>query len=102
MDRGGLKVPSDRYWQWTVFYFIVLQFVKDVTCRKTSTNIFHIMSKNHAFQIADVQCRKPTNIFFKNYFQLGSPLSHKERALKVLKVSTLLKKKFTSSSTPCP
>ena len=87
LDRGGLKAPSDNCCQWTIFCYIIFNFVKDVTCRKSLSNIFHLVSEKYDFKMTYSHCRTLSKIFFKNYCSLCSPLSNKEHSLKRIKLS---------------
>ena len=89
LNRGGLKIPSDKCCQFTVFCYIMFQAVKDKTCRKSQIRIFHLVSEKHDLQMTEVQCRKLANIFFKNYCLLCSPNTRKESSVKVLKLSNV-------------
>ena len=87
MNRGGLNVPDDACCQWTFLSYIMFYAIKEVTCRKSLTKIFVLISNSYGFHITNIQCRRLCNIFFKNYSLLCTPRSDKETKLKVLKLS---------------
>ena len=41
---GGLNIPTDSLCQWSIFCCIMFTFVKDVTCRRSLSNIFILIS----------------------------------------------------------
>ena len=87
MDRGGLKVPNDRCCQWIFFCYIMFETLKDSTCRKSLSKIFHLVSETCDFGMTEKQVRRLCNIFFKNICLFSSHHSGKEGVLKVLKLS---------------
>lgn len=87
LDRGGLKVPSDRACQWTMFSFIVFEVVKDSVCRTSFTKIALGLSDMFDFQMDNRHARILSNILIKNYCVAATPRSSKEPVLKRLKLS---------------
>ena len=87
MDRGGLKVPNNRCSRWTVFCYIMFETLKDSTCRKSLSEIFHLVSETNDFGMTEKQVRRLCSIFFKNICLFSSHHSGKEGALEVLKLS---------------
>ena len=66
MDKGGLKVQNDRCCQWTVFRYMMFETLKDSTCRKSLSKIFHLVSETYDFRMTEKPVRRLCNIFFKN------------------------------------
>ena len=89
LDRGGLKNPSDRACQWTIFCFIVFNIVKDSVCRTSFTKIAMTLSEMFEFEMEERHARILSNIFIKNHCYAATPRSTKEPALKRLKLSQL-------------
>lgn len=87
LDRGGLKIPSDRACQWTIFGFIVFNIVEDSVCRNSFTKILVTISDMFNFEMKERHARSLTNIFLKNHCYAATPRSSKEPALKKLKLS---------------
>ena len=68
LDRGNLKVPSDRATQWTFFSYVMFVIVKDKVCQKSLSDLLleistiydFGMSKSHAKSLANrLQGSKP-------------------------------------------
>ena len=47
MDQGGLNIPTDSYCQWAIFWYIMFNSVKDVTCRRSLNNLFLLVSDRY-------------------------------------------------------
>ena len=87
LDRGGLRIPSDRACQWTLFSFIIFNAVKEHVCRTSLANIFMSISEFHSFNMERRHGIILANILLKNYCAQETPRSGKESGLKVLKLS---------------
>lgn len=87
LDRGGLKKPSDRACQWTIFCFIVFNVVKDSVCRNSFTKIALMISEMFSFEMEEKNARVLSNIFLKNYCTGTTPRSTKAPALKRVKLA---------------
>ncbi|XP_076437845.1 uncharacterized protein LOC143277020 [Babylonia areolata] len=87
LDRGGLKVPSDRACQWTIFSFIIFNVVKNSVCRHSFMRIALALSDMYEFHMKERHARIVANILIKNYCRDATPRSTKEPALKRLKLS---------------
>ena len=87
LDRGGLKVPSDRACQWIIFCFLVFNIVKDSVCRKSFSHIALTLSDMFDFEMEEKHARTLSNILINNHCSAATPRSTKEPALKKLKLS---------------
>ena len=65
LDRGGLKVPTDRACQWTFFGYIMFNAVKEVVCRKSLSNLLVTISDIHTFNMERRHALVLSNIFFQ-------------------------------------
>lgn len=90
MDRGGLKVPSDRACQWTIFTYILFSVVKASVCRSSLCKLAMTLSDTFKFHVEERHARILANILIKNYCVASTPRSSKEPALKRLKLSDSL------------
>ena len=88
LDRGGLKVPSDKACQWTFFSFMMFNSVKKLVCRKSLANIMMMISEAYNFEMKRSHAITLCNIFFKNYCIECTPRSTLEPRLKVLKFTS--------------
>ena len=84
LDRGGLKIPSDKACQWTFFAFIMFNSVKNLVCRKSLANIMMMISEAYNFEMKRSHAITLCNIFFKNHCIASTPRSSMEPRLKVL------------------
>lgn len=87
LDRGGLKVPSDRACQWTIFCFLVFGVVKNSVCRTSFTKIAMTLSETFDFEMNKKHARTLSNVLINNYCTAATPRSTKETSLKRLKLS---------------
>ena len=87
LDRGGMKVPSDRACQWTIFCFLVFGVVKNSVCRKSFSKIALTLSEMFEFEMEEKHARILSNIFINNHCSAATPRSTKEPVLKRLKLS---------------
>ena len=87
LDRGGLKLPSNRACQWVFFCFIMFHSVKNFVCRKSLTNVFWLVTEFYEFGMNEHHCITLSNIFLNKLCIKTTPRSGKEPAIKVLKLS---------------
>ena len=67
LDRGGLKVPSHRACQWTIFCFLIFSVVKNSVCRKSFSNISLSLSEMFDFEMEEKHTRTLSNILINNH-----------------------------------
>ena len=87
IDRGGLKIPSDKSVQWSIFSYIIFNTVRDRVCRKSLSNILYQISQIFTFSMSKKNCDTLSNIFLSNHCKESNPRSSKETSQKVLKLS---------------
>ena len=87
LDRGGLKIPSDRSCQWTILCYVLFNVVKASVCQRSFMRIAMMLSDEMEFQMEERHARIISNIFLKNFCCASTPRSTKEPALKRLKLS---------------
>lgn len=87
LDRGGLKVPSDRACQWSIMCFVLFNVVKDSVCRRSFIRLAMTVNDMFQFDMEVRHARILANIFLKNLCLVETPRSTKEPALKRLKLS---------------
>ena len=90
MARGGLKVPSDRAVQWSIFTYILFSVVKTSVCRSSLCKLAMALSDTFKFHMELRHARILSNILIKKYCLASTPRSSKEPALKRLKLSDTL------------
>ena len=87
LDRGGLKIPTDRSCQWVFFCFALFHAVKRNACRKSLANFFELVSEFYGFAMTGQHCIVLSNIFLNQFCRKNTPRLGKEPALKLLKLS---------------
>ena len=87
LDRGGLKIPTDRSCQWVFFCFVLFHAVKRNVCRKSLANFFELVSEFYGFAMTGQHCIVLSNIFLNQFCRKNTPRLGKEPALKLLKLS---------------
>ena len=86
LDRGGLKIPTDKTCQWVNFCFLLFDAVRDRICRRSLSCIFLKISKLYSFDMTRKNAEVLSNIFIKNYCRTCTPRSGKEPSQKILKL----------------
>ena len=51
MDRGGLNIPTDNTYQWSIFCFILFNAVKEEVSRKFFCNLYMMVSEYYVFEM---------------------------------------------------
>ena len=87
LDRGNLKVPTDKAVQWSIFCTILFNSVKDNICRNSLMKMFSLISEHYRFGMKEHHSRILSNILIKNFCRECTPQGSKETRLKVLKLS---------------
>ena len=86
LDRGGLKIPTDKTCQWVNFCFLLFNAVRDRICRRSLSCIFLKISKLYSFDMTRKNAEVLSNIFISNYCRTCTPRSGKEPSQKILKL----------------
>ena len=87
LDRGGLNIPCDCCCQWTIFYFILFNTIKEKVCKKSLSNIFMLSSEFYSLIMQRRHGLILSNILLNNHCINKTPRSEKNPAVKVLKLS---------------
>ena len=78
LDRGGMKVPTDKAGRLAFFSFILFNTVEDKFCRKSLTNLLVLVSQMHTFNMTRKHALTLSNIFFNNHCKQMTPCLRKE------------------------
>ena len=87
LDRGNLKVPSNRANQWTFFSYVMFVIVKDKVCQKSLSDLLLEISTIYDFGMSKSHAKSLANIFLNNLCKALTPRDSKAANLKVLKLS---------------
>ncbi|XP_066912747.1 uncharacterized protein [Clytia hemisphaerica] len=87
LDRGGLKIPTDTICQWTMFSYIMFNYIRHLVCRTSLSDVLMSIAHTYAFDsITKNNAMILSNIFLSNFCKSQTPRSSKEASQKVLKL----------------
>ena len=67
LNRGGLSIPGDSACQWTIFCYIIFNFIKDHVCRVSLIDIFQKIPDFYMFNIEKHHSHILSNILISKY-----------------------------------
>ena len=79
LDRGGLNIPYDCCCQWTIFYFILFNTIKENVCRKSLSNISMLISEVYSLIMQRRHGLILSNILLNNRCMNKTPRSEQKK-----------------------
>ena len=82
LSRGGLKIPGDSTCEWSVFWFIMFDEIKNKICRNSLIKVFQDIADHFEFCVQTSHCRILANTFINLYCRKSthSPLAQRKPA----------------------